>query len=177
MTYLTQQPPSLTRFIRSKYKIAVDRSEWVRSVPAAQPGFPGWWTLSVLFVVSQCLCYILFKRQCQSQLELSESGRVAFGHGVIKHVEKTKVQIMVGKRREHLTKDLGAQGSQRKTGEQNREQRQASGVKEKSFRAQRGLGRFCSAQENTDMTKIKLKNKEWFVQNPFYFYPDLNNLG
>lgn len=63
-----------------------------------------------------------------------------------------EVQGMVGKNREHLTKDLGAQGWWRKTAEQ----RRASGTEEKSFRVQRGLSRFCSRQENTDMTKIKL---------------------
>lgn len=39
--------------------------------------------------------------------------KLAFGLGANRYVEKREVQSMVAKRREHLTKDLGAQGSQR----------------------------------------------------------------
>lgn len=166
MTFLTQQLPGLTRITQSTKQLWVRQR--LRAVPAAQPASPGWWTLPALFFYLSVPLLHSFEKTMSEAAESSLKRRVAFGLGAVKYAEKSGKNGREKKREFH--QGPAAQGSGKNCWTEQATQKTWA-VKEMSFRALRGLSRFCSSRENSDMSKIKLEDKEWFVQNAFYFYP------
>lgn len=76
-----------------------------------------------------------------------------------------------GKRISPRTWSPRLRGKKNKSAEQDRQHRETWAVKEMSYKGLRGLSRFCSIQENTDMSKTRLEDKERFVPKPIYIYP------
>lgn len=76
-----------------------------------------------------------------------------------------------GKRISARTWSPRLRGKKNKSAEQDRQHRETWAVKEMSYKGLRGLSRFCSIQENTDMSKTRLEDKERFVPKPIYIYP------